>query len=119
MIPRHPAIPGPIFELMKIVEIDCAFGGQMVPVRIELYRDTENASRFRCRLWEREAFRLTPTFPQNEAGQPTEISDDEILAERSGQLSKEFDDFMAPDPETALTVVLNSLLERLEQGTGE
>lgn len=119
MIPKHAALAGPVFEMVKTLELDCTLGDEVVTLRIELFQDRETKTRFRARVWERETFRLMPTFPQDDTGAPLEISDDDILAERSHHLSEDFEDFSAADPDAALALVFNSLLERIERITGE
>lgn len=116
---QHSAIDSPFFELVKTIEVDLALRDDLVvPLRIELFEDSENAGRFRCHLWEREMFRMTPSFPQDHRGRPNEISDDELLAERSTQLTGDYQDFTAPAAEAALAKVLDDLAARLEHWTG-
>ncbi len=114
----HPAITSPLFELVRTLEVDLRLGEDHVPLRIELFGDLADATRFRCHVWEREFFRLTPTFPQDDAGEPKDVSDDELLVERSTQLRGDYDDFTAPDADAALKRVMEDLAERLEHWTG-
>jgi hypothetical protein len=78
----HSAIKSPIYELVKTVELDIRFGDDSWLIRIELLPHTEAKGRFRCHVWERELFRLTPRFPQDESGQPARVSDDALMVDR-------------------------------------
>ncbi len=108
----------PVFELVRTVEVDLELGEELIPQRIELLRAVDDPTRFRCRIWELEYFRLRPTFPQDEAGEPEHESDDELLVERAHQLKRNYLDFTAPDEEAALQRVWGDLLERLEHWIG-
>lgn len=119
MVAEHPAMSGPIFELLRTIEIDLALSDEnLIPLRIELFRETSDSSRFRCRLWEREHFRLTPSFPQDGAGKPKHVADTELLFEASTQLARDYSDFRATDEEAALAKVWQDLTERVEHWTG-
>ena len=113
----HPAITRRVFEKIKTIEFDVTLGEESFSIRFELFRDTERKDHFRCHMWELEFFRLTPTFPMNDKGQPHNISDDIVMAERSTKLNKSYDDFIAPDPDTALHMVLEDFKLRLEHWT--
>ncbi|HEX3035924.1 MAG TPA: hypothetical protein VHT73_12510 [Thermodesulfobacteriota bacterium] len=115
----HPAIASSVFELVKTSEFDLILGEESFSIRFELFQDTERKDHFRRHIWELESFRLTPTFPMDNQGQPQDISDDIVMVERSTKLSQSYDDFIAPDPDTALNIVLEELKQRLEQCTGE
>lgn len=115
----HPAITSPVFELIKTVEFDLTLGEEILSIRFELFQGTERKDHFRCHMWELEFFRLTPTFPMDDKGQPQDVSDDIGMAERSTKLSKSYDDFIAPDPDTALHMVLEDFKLRLEHWTGK
>ncbi|HSE83878.1 MAG TPA: hypothetical protein VLB01_04970 [Thermodesulfobacteriota bacterium] len=109
----HPAVTSPLFELIKTVEFDLALGEQILSIRFELFQDIERKDHFRCHMWELEFFRLTPTFPMNDKGQPQNTSDDIAMAERSFKLSKSYDDFTASDADAALNTVLEDFKLRL------
>jgi hypothetical protein len=69
------------FELRRTLETTVGPDGGTA-VRLELYQSLTDARRFRARAFEYESFRLRPTEPQD-GGEPTELCDDELAAERS------------------------------------
>lgn len=119
----HPALTSSVFVLVKSVECDIAFSDESKgrwTTRIELFQDTENPDHFRCHVWELELFRLSPTFPINESNQPAEISDDILMVERPFPHRKvNYDNFVAPNPDAALGIVVADLKTLLEHVTGE
>jgi hypothetical protein len=68
-------------------------------------------------------FRLTPTFLQDQSGQPAHLTDDTIMVERglagSSITSHLKQSFAAPNVEAALGMVIEDLKSYLEQVTGE
>jgi hypothetical protein len=117
----HSAITSPVFELVKVIELDITLGDDFMPTRIEIFQDTERTDFFRCRVWELERFRLTPTFPM-EDGKPLHISDDVIQVERSVtyRISEDLcDGYVAADVDAALQKVIDDLNSFLEHVTGE
>lgn len=54
----HSAITSAIFTLARVVEVDLALGEESWSERIEIWQDSEDSTRFRCRFWETEPFRL-------------------------------------------------------------
>ena len=61
--------------------------------------------------------RLTPTFPMSNNGNPEHISDDQIHLERSSQLSGDYSNFKADNIDTAIYIVLEDFIKRLEHTT--
>lgn len=117
---NHPAANGPFFELIRTIETELTLASDVIePIRIELFQDIADPTHFRCRLWERESFRLTPSFPQDKDGQPLEISDDEVLVERSTQMMGDYESIEEPNADAALSKVLKDLEGRLEHWTGK
>ncbi|HVT43355.1 MAG TPA: hypothetical protein VMT00_03095 [Thermoanaerobaculia bacterium] len=117
---EHPAVRSPLFELVRAVEVDIQLGSDFWTVRIELLRDLERSDRFRCRFWESEMFRLQPTFPQDEAHQPVESSDEIVQVERPiPHQPIDAKDFVASSPDDALQMMIASLEQFLEYTTGE
>ncbi|HKQ92665.1 MAG TPA: hypothetical protein VJZ77_18540 [Blastocatellia bacterium] len=117
----HSAITSPVFELVKVIELDITLGDVFSPIRIELFQDTERTDFFRCRVWELELFRMTPTFPMDE-GKPLHISDDVIQVERSAtyRISKDLcDGYVAADADAALQKIIDDLKSFLEHVTFE
>jgi len=118
----HPAITSSVFELIKTLELDVQLGANSWSIRIELFKDTETKSRFRCHVWELELFRLTPTFPEGRDNQPAHTSDDVLMVDRGiprSRISYPKEDIVAPDAEAALEIVLDDLKRFLEYVTQE
>jgi hypothetical protein len=111
---EHPAVRSDVFKLVATLEFDLEFGDHFLPTRIELFQDTERRRHWRCRLWERELFRIQSTFPQKPRGRPTDPpSDEELLVERTWELSDCLEDFEARDGKAAVRRVLDCLRKHL------
>ena len=119
----HSAVTSSVFELAKVVELDIQLNEDAWIARIELFRDTEREGWFRCRVWESEMFRLTPSFPRDASGEPAHVADDTIMVERgiarSRLASRLNEGFAAPDVDAALGMVIEDLKGYLEHVTGE
>ena len=121
MIIQHPFVTSDVFKLLSTLEFDLEVNGHFLPTRLELFQDTERANLFRCRMWERDLFRLKPTpFKDELTGKLVEgEEDEELLIERTWELSDEFESFEADSAEDAINQVLEALkgyLERLQAG---
>ncbi len=121
MIIQHPFVTSDVFKLISTLEFDLEVNGHFLPTRLELFQDTERANLFRCRMWERDLFRLKPTpFKDELTGKLVEgEEDEELLIERTWELSDEFESFEADSAEDAINQVLEALkgyLERLQAG---
>lgn len=119
----HSAITSPIFELVKVIELDITLGDDLIPTRIEIFQDTARSDFFRCRVWELEYFRLIPTFPMDENGEQLHISDDVIQAERSSTYAifnnLDYRGFAAANSDTAMQMIIADLKAFLEHTTLE
>lgn len=115
----HSVVTSSIYELVKVIEIDLRLGDNLIPLRFEVFQDTERENHFRCRLWQLELHRLQPTFPSDEKGQPEHIQDAVIILGWSGPQMKTYDDIVADDADGALTIVMNDLKRFLEHVTFE
>jgi hypothetical protein len=118
----HSAVTSPLFELVKVVELDIQLGEDSWSTRIELFQSTEATDHFRCHVWELELFRLTPSFPRDEDGLPAHISDDVLMVERGiahRKISYPMEDIVASDVNAALKIVVEDLKRFLERVTGE
>jgi hypothetical protein len=120
----HFTVTSAVFELVKVVEIDISMSDEDSWInRIELFQDSEQAGRFRCRVWESELFRLTPSFPRDQKNEPADVTYDAILVERGiGQseiASTLHEPFTAESVEAALEMVIRDLKNYLEAVTGE
>ena len=119
----HSAITSPVFELVKVIEVDITVGDDLIPTRIEILQDTARSDFFRCRVWELERFRLIPRFPMDENGTPLHISDDVIQVERSTTYAifnkLDYRGFAAANVEAAVQMVIDDLKSFLEHTTLE
>ncbi|MFN0121292.1 MAG: hypothetical protein ACKV2V_12405 [Blastocatellia bacterium] len=117
----HSAITSPVFELVKIIELDLTLGEDLIPTRIEILRDMARDDFFRCHIRELEYFTLTPTFPCDDHGKPLHISSDVHLAERSSTYAhfnkRNYKGFSAPNTDAALRMILDDLAAFLEHVT--
>jgi hypothetical protein len=107
---KHPAVKSDVFKLIATLEFDLELNNHFLPTRVELFQDTERKNRFRCRLWERELCRVRMTLPATGASKIKHpASDEEILVERTWELSDEFEDFEAATRQQAMRLFLDSL----------
>lgn len=120
---NHSAVTSSVYKLVKTIEVDIQLGDDSWTTRIELLRNTEKKNRFRCHVWEFESFRLTPTFPMNEKGQPSHVSDDLIMVERgiarSDIATRTHESFVASSIDAALDMIIDDLKRFLEHATLE
>ena len=101
------------YQLLRTVEIDLELGGETIAVRVELFRNRANRNRYRARLWRRDLFRLKPSFPQDDAGEPTLRADSELFVEWSDILRESYDDFTAASDEAAEDKIVDDLRQAL------
>jgi hypothetical protein len=115
MVIQHPFVTSDVFKLLSTLEFDLEINGHLLPTRLELFQNTERADVYRCRMWERDLFRLKPTPYTDEAtGEMVEgEEDEELLIERTWELSDELESFEAGSPEAAIHQVLDSLKQYL------
>ena len=114
----HSAIKSPVYELVKIVEVDLQLNAEFWPVRFELFRNTEIQGQFRCRIWQAQRFRIQSTFPQNSNGSPLDRPSDELIWVEFMGLDRRYENFAAPSPEAGLESVLADFRRFLEKTTG-
>jgi len=116
---RHPAVTGPVCELVRTLDFEMTVGDEVWPIRIELYQGIADGSWFRCRVWQVEFYRIQSTFPQDGGRRPRHCPSDEmILVDWSTNLPREAVWFQAGTPEQAIERVLASILEALERTLG-
>jgi hypothetical protein len=118
----HSAVTSAIYELVKTIEVDIQLGEDSWTTRVELLRNTEKSDHFRCRVWELELYRLTPSFPRDENNLPAHITDSPIFVERgiaNSRIKYPHEDVVTPDADSALQIVLGDLKRFLEHVTGE
>ncbi len=115
---QHPAVRSDVFKLVATLEFDLVVGDHFLPTRIELFQDTESKRRFRCRMWERDLYRMQLTLSQGKQSKKRRLeSDEEILVERTWELSDRFEDFEATSAAAALKKFLSSLKKYLDRLT--
>jgi hypothetical protein len=111
----------PLFELTKTIEFDLAFAEDCFSLKVELFQDVSDTRRFRARIWRLEMYRIQPTFPQKEAdSQPVDDpSDETIFVDTALWLAKNYEDFRAETPDSALQMILNDLKDFLVRASGD
>jgi hypothetical protein len=117
---HHSAITSAVYELVKVVELDLTLD-ESWPIRFEIFRDTESAGHFRCRMWQLERHTIQPTFPQDENGRPRpdHLYSPLIAVDFGGPQMKNYDDVVALDADAALRIVLEDFKKFLEHVTLE
>ncbi|MCL4177323.1 MAG: hypothetical protein KJ072_06215 [Verrucomicrobia bacterium] len=115
---KHSAVKSSVFVLVNTFEFDLEVGGHFLPTRVELFQDTELKGHWRCRLWERELFHLTLTVPVDGRKKQRAQSDEELLVERTWELSDRFEDFEARSAKAALKLFMGSLKDYLKRVAG-
>ena len=113
---QHPAVTSDVFKLITTLEFDLVVRNHFLPTRIEVFQDTARKRRFRCRLWERDLYHMQMTLGGGKRKSRPQ-SDEEILVERTWELSSKFDDFEAPSAARALKLFLDSLKRYLDRVT--
>ncbi len=117
---KHPAIKSAIYKLVTTLEFDLELPSGVAPARIELFRDAQRKTRWRARVWERESCRLESTFtpaphPKGRKSMERFTFDEEILVERTWELSKELEGYRAASADAALKKVVDLLKSHLER----
>ena len=110
---QHPAVTSDVFKLVAILEFDLELDDHFLPTRVELFQDTERKRRWRCRMWERELYHMQMTLAKGKARHPE--SDEELLVERTWELSDRFEDFEATSAKAAMKLFLDSLKKYLKR----
>ncbi|MCF7707641.1 MAG: hypothetical protein K9N52_01925 [Verrucomicrobia bacterium] len=111
-----PIIESDIFRLIETIEFDLTICNHFFPVRIELFQNTETPSQFRCRMWEREFCHMQDALISHDEERPCRDEfDEEIMVERTWEISDEFEDFEAPNPEKALEIFISNVTDYFRQ----
>ncbi len=112
---EHPALLSPFFRLPEVVEVDVLLGDDSWAWRLEVFQAVNRGDLFRYRAWELELFRLQPSFPQDEAGDPLHLSDDALLVNRPLPLELPgSENFTADSVAEAVDVAIKDLRRTLE-----
>lgn len=114
---QHAAVASEVFKLVTTLEFDLVVAEHFLPTRVELFQDTERKRHFRCRMWERDLYHLQLTLRRQEQnkGRRRLESDEEILVERTWELSSRFEDFEADSPRSAIKLFLDALKRYLNR----
>ena len=113
---KHPAVTSVVFKLVTTLEFDLVVGTHFLPTRVELFQDTTRKRHYRCRMWERDLYHMQMSLSQDGKRHARRSeSDEEILVERTWELSSKFEDFEAPSAAKALGIFLNSLEKYLDR----
>ncbi|MBI5773952.1 MAG: hypothetical protein HZA89_09460 [Verrucomicrobia bacterium] len=115
---KHPAVTSAVFKLVTTLEFDMEVGGHFLPTRVELFQDTERKRRFRCRMWERELYHLHLALETDGKTKRRKETDEDLMVERTWEISSQFEDFEAANPKAALKLFLDSLTLYLKRVAG-
>jgi hypothetical protein len=98
------------FELVRTLGFDICLGGDDFRLRVEIFQALDDPQYYRAEIWRVEAYRIQPTFPQDEAGRPAhETADESVLVGWGDLVDLDLDNINASDPEAAMKKVLQSL----------
>lgn len=106
------------FVLVSVTEHILIIGETKNEIRIELFSSIDNRNKFRARIWHLESFRLvpTPTLSINGIFVSDEPSDEDILVERTWQISDEILNFYATSDSEAkkhVEIAINNYVKSL------
>lgn len=116
----HPAVRSVVFEMVKTLEFDLCIKGDLSPARLEIFRSTDQPNRYRCRLWERNLYHLKPTLNLDALSEEEfarDFSDEEVLVERTWELSERFLDFEAANESDAILQAVANFEAHLSRPT--
>lgn len=98
------------YDLVKTGEMEFELGEETVRLTIEIFRNQAKPHDFYARIWDCELFRLQPTFPQSEKGEPKHKTDDPIRVERSPQfLARDFIPTEVKDGQEAFRKIVRAI----------
>jgi hypothetical protein len=116
---NHSAAPNPIYELSKTFLVDVELK-ELTTFTIEIYKNTEDQSKFRARIYEKELFRLTPSFPRDKEQAPKEESDDDLNVERHMPfMGFNYETFTANSLEQAQDIIIKGIRQFVAHSTGK
>lgn len=105
--------PFPVFTLVRTLELDVELGDEPMVLRVEILKARHQKQLYRARLWRREIYRMTPSFPRDEQDEPSERSDESLWVEWPELLEKEYEQILAPSEEAAEDRVVDDLRRSL------
>lgn len=98
--------------LIETIELLVPFKEEELTLRIEIFESMAQSRKYCARIWRLEYYRLQPTFPQGDDGQPVHGPSDELVL-------KEFEGFESPLEEpvefTTQLAAREYVLEKLAQ----
>ncbi|MCZ7685410.1 MAG: hypothetical protein M5U28_44190 [Sandaracinaceae bacterium] len=97
------------FAVIRTLELDVEIGDEPMVLRVELLRAQAEPRTYRARLWRRELYRMTPSFPRDEHDEPSERTDDSMFVEWSELLDGDYERFEADSDDDAQERVLDDL----------
>ena len=105
--------PFPVFHLVRTLELDAELGDEPLVLRVEIFKARHQKQLYRARLWRRELYRMTPSFPRDEEDEPSERADESTWVEWPDMLEGEYDEILAPSDEAAEDRVIDDLRRSL------
>lgn len=103
----------PAFVLVRTLELDVELGDEPMVLRVEIFEARHRKQLYRARLWRRDLYRMTPSFPRDETDEPTERTDDTVFVEWPELLEGDYDEIIAPNAEAAEERVVDDLRRSL------
>jgi len=99
-----------IFELIKTFEFEILSNNEKIKGRIELFRDLANSELYRFATLEAEIFRLIPSFPSDDEGNPLHDSDETLWTQRTFPGSKiQAKEFTAKSEAEAIETIISEI----------
>jgi hypothetical protein len=100
-----------VFKLVRMLGLDdVCLGGDCFRLRVEVFQALDEPQCYRAEIWRVETYRMQPTFPQDEVGQPAhDTADENVLVGWGDLVDADLDNIHASDPEAAMKKVLQSL----------
>jgi hypothetical protein len=101
-----------IFELIQTFEFEIEHDSKLIEGRVELFQNQETKTSFRVRTYERDLFRIKPTFP-DAPNEPAPAASDETLTVTRGfpPSGNPLYCFEAENLESAVNMVLQQIEE--------
>jgi len=116
---NHSAAPNPIYELAKKLIVDIELN-EPHTFTVEIYINTDDQKQFRARIYEKELFRLTPSFPRDDDHNPKEESDDDLNVERHMPfMGFDYETFTAESIDDAQNMIISGIRKYVAHSTGK
>lgn len=105
--------PFPVFTLVRTLELDVELGREPLVLRVEILKARHQKQLYRARLWRRELYRLTPSFPHDGDDEPSEQTDDSVFVEWPELLEGEYETIIASSDDAAEEKIVDDLRRSL------